>query len=537
MRSSEGKPVLIVGAGAAGMMLAIELARRGVDFRLIDKAAEPVAWSQAIFIKPRTLEILIGLGLKDAFYSRGQIVDGVKIFADAEEKAAFRLTEIDSPCPHVLSLPESETIRILTDLLEELGGRVERGIECVGIEQDEEQVRVSLRTVDGAPASVEARWLVAADGYRSVVREAVGDPFEGADYSELWGVFDTHLAGWQGARDTVYAQMRDPIAIPFPLGEDRWRVYFRTGTAEGDVLGRVTERLGVLSPGVRLLDPEEPAFFHSHSRLARRFRIGRVLLVGDAAHASNPIEGHGMNAGIHDAFNLGWKLAAVVSGHADETLIDTYEAERRSVDEEIVESGKQAYARMAPSGENLLESMFAFLATEEGRRSAALADSEIAYAYPQSPIVEVKCEQENGPTVAAGARVSDVQGLGSGDKPVGLLDLISHIDPTVLLFAADASADDLEELARIVPLARSSVRQPLNVWIAVKDDTGYPALNNLLLVDPDGRLHDYFGADRPAICVIRPDGHLGFWHDEPSAAALTGHLKKIYRSAALQGRG
>ncbi|MEJ8574041.1 FAD-dependent monooxygenase [Microbaculum marinum] len=526
-------PVLIVGAGPTGLVLAIELARRNVPFHLIDRLAGPVGWSQAIFIKPRTLEILSGLGLAPRLYEHGQIVDGVDLYSDGRKVAGYRFAELDTPFPHILSLPESDVIRILTDRLEELGGSVDYGVEFVGLSQAADGASAHLRS-GGRDHELEASWIVGTDGYHSAVREAVGGDFDGTDHPGLWAVFDTHLAGWNKPRNIVCAQLDAPIVIPFPLGEDRWRIYFNTGATGGRMTGPQAlqvagERLRAICPDARLTDPQDPGFFRCHSRLARDFRIGRILLAGDAAHASNPIEGHGMNAGIQDAYNLGWKLAAIMAGKAREDLLGSYQAERRSTDREIVASGEEAYARMAVEGRELRQELYDFLSTGEGRSFAALAESELGFAYRDSPIVEAAGDAPAGSPRATepGCRVGDVPGLVRRGAPVALHDLLAPSGMTVFLFPAEASAGDLAR--QLDALREAAARDDdLALYAVRRASPGQNDMGEDVVFDTGGSLHERLSADVPTLCVVRPDGHLGLCIRPPSPQALTAHLALMY---------
>ena len=200
------RPVLIVGAGPTGLVLAIELARRGIATHLIDRMAEPAPWSAAIYIKSRTLEILADLGLVDRFLERGERVHGVKVFLGSEEVAAFPFDVIDSPYPYILSIPETDTIALLTEELESLSGTVDRGVEFVGLENGNDGVRVRLRCEERGEYERDVQWVVGTDGYHSAVRDAIGDQFDGVDHPQLWGVFDTetHQLG-ASARRYVHA--------------------------------------------------------------------------------------------------------------------------------------------------------------------------------------------------------------------------------------------------------------------------------------------------------------------------------------------
>ncbi len=218
MVDDDSRPILVVGAGPTGLTVAIELARRGIPFRLIDRDPAPAHWSRAIFIKSRTLEILAALGLRDRFYERGQIVTQVEVCSNETSMASYRFDGLDTPFPHILSIPEEDTIRILTNHLETLAGRVERGVEFVALCQFDDHVRTTLKCKERGEFEHEARFIVGTDGDHSAVRSAIADDFEGRDYPQLWGVFDTQLRNWRHGRNAVCAQLAAPIAIPFPLG-------------------------------------------------------------------------------------------------------------------------------------------------------------------------------------------------------------------------------------------------------------------------------------------------------------------------------
>jgi 2-polyprenyl-6-methoxyphenol hydroxylase-like FAD-dependent oxidoreductase len=278
MQITSGCAILIVGAGPTGLVLGIELARRGVSFRLIDRLKEPLKWSRAIFIK---------------------------------------------------SLPQNETEAILNERLEELGARVERGMEFIGLEQSESSIQVRVRSEEAGDQVIDASWVAGTDGCHSGVRPIVDNSFDGRDYRQIWGVVDAEISGWQHPREITCVQLQPAFVAFFPLGEDHWRIYFRAESAHSSVLTNIRKRIGAISPGAELQRYNDLNFFHAQARIAQRFKAGRVLIAGDAAHLSNPCEAHGLNTGIQDAYNLGWKLAAAASGTASDTLIESYQAERR----------------------------------------------------------------------------------------------------------------------------------------------------------------------------------------------------------------
>ncbi len=316
-------PILIVGAGPTGLVLAIELARRGVPFHLIDQRPAPLLWDRAAVVKSRSLEIFATYGLADEFVYRGKAVRDVNFYKAGSKVASFHMRDVDTPFQFTLGISESVTERLLTRKLEELGGRVDRGVAFLELEQGdgtEGNVRVLLRTSDGE-RWLTAGWVVGADGLHSIVRDAVGIAFDGHDYALHWGVVDAQLESWPFSDDANAVQF-DPFLIAIPIGDERRRIYFRADPDTAHQVDHIEQWLAMLAPGVRLKDPDEPQLFHTHCRVAARFRAGRVLLAGDAAHACSPIQGHGMNNGIQDAFNLGWKLALVAAGHAPDSLLE-----------------------------------------------------------------------------------------------------------------------------------------------------------------------------------------------------------------------
>lgn len=194
---------------------------------------------------------------------------------------------------------------MLTDCLEAHGGAVTRSTRLVGLTPGEDVVTAMLER-DGLRHEVFAQWVVGCDGLHSVVREAVGIEFPGTDIEAQWAVFDATVEGWNSDYDLVFAHLDQPPVILTPLPERRWRVYARPTSDTSDVVAEAAEVIGRYAPGSRFAGVENPTRFRCHSRVATHYRSGRVLLAGDAAHACTPAEGHGMNTGLQDAFNLGW---------------------------------------------------------------------------------------------------------------------------------------------------------------------------------------------------------------------------------------
>ncbi|WP_420077837.1 FAD-dependent oxidoreductase [Streptomyces sp. JL3001] len=332
--------VLIVGAGPTGLALGIDLARRGVDALVVERAGELFPGSRGKGIQPRTMEVFDDLGVLDAIHAAGGGYPVGMIWQDGQRVGEHRMfdpvepTE-DSPYDEPWMVPQWRTQRILFDRLEELGGKVAFGLEAVGLEQDEDGVTVRLAT----GGSVRARYVVAADGGRSAVRRSLGIGMTGETVDpNPTLVADARITGLD--RDNWH------IFPPRGEGDGFLAVCPLAGTEDFQVTAQFPEGSSVdLSlEGVRKvvaarshLAPEDvtevrwASDFRPRAALADRFRDGRVFLAGDAAHIHSPAGGQGLNTSVQDAYNLGWKLGAVLRDGVDEALLETYEEERRPI--------------------------------------------------------------------------------------------------------------------------------------------------------------------------------------------------------------
>ncbi|MGW6790258.1 FAD-dependent oxidoreductase [Streptomyces chartreusis] len=332
--------VLIVGAGPTGLALGIDLARRGVDALVVERAGELFPGSRGKGIQPRTMEVFDDLGVLDAIHAAGGGYPVGMIWQDGQRVGEHRMfdpveaTE-DSPYDEPWMVPQWRTQRILFDRLEELGGKVAFGLEAVGLDQDEDGVTVRFAT----GGSVRARYVVAADGGRSAVRRALGIGMTGETVDpNPTLVADARITGLD--RDNWH------IFPPRGEGDGFLAICPLAGTEDFQVTAQFPEGSSVdLSlEGVRKvvaarshLAPEDvtevrwASDFRPRAALADRFRDGRVFLAGDAAHIHSPAGGQGLNTSVQDAYNLGWKLGAVLRDGVDVALLETYEEERRPI--------------------------------------------------------------------------------------------------------------------------------------------------------------------------------------------------------------
>jgi 2-polyprenyl-6-methoxyphenol hydroxylase-like FAD-dependent oxidoreductase len=324
--------VAIVGAGPTGLALACELRLAGIDCRVLERRAEEPNLTRAFAVHARTLEMLDGRGLADALIPRGLRVESVA----PTPGASVDLDVVDSRYPMVLIVAQSGTERLLAERALSLGARIERGTKVTGLTQDADGVRLEVDGSDG-PSTVDAAYVVGTDGAHSTVRELCGIPFVGAQYETHIVLADVRLSrppvdalfarstadglvlfvpfgdGW--FRAVAWDRRRDAVALDVPVTHDELRETFTRIGGEDFGMGA----------------PRWSTRFLSERRQAARYREGRVFLAGDAAHVHSPVGGQGMNTGIQDAVNLGWKLAADLRGRAHPALLDSYQAERHPV--------------------------------------------------------------------------------------------------------------------------------------------------------------------------------------------------------------
>nr|WP_198981652.1 FAD-dependent oxidoreductase [Herbaspirillum sp. ASV7] len=486
--------VLICGAGAAGLTLAIDLARRGVSFRLVEKMNEPFRGSRGKGIQPRTQEIFKDLGILDRIVAAGGDYPKERLYRGDGSYVDSRITEHVDPTPsepfqQPLMVPQFLTEAVLRERLAEFGYSPEYGTELIGLEQEGDGVTASLQR-RGVTEHLRARWLVGADGGRSFVRHALQVGFPGKTLGVRAIVADVTLTGL--SRDAWHrfgdGDMSRQIFLCPLAGTDMFQIQGPI-PMEGDIdlsaagLGQlVAERTG--RDDIHIHDVSWASAYTMNARLADQYRVGQVLLIGDAAHIHPPTGGQGLNTSVQDAYNLGWKIAAVIDG-APEVLLHSYEEERRPI-----------AAEMLGLATRLLHAQH-----RDGiRRGREVKQLDIAYSG-SSLTLEVPARTGE---LFAGDRAPDALLLGASGQPRYLFDLLQGPHWTLIGY----------QVAH-----RDSVPPRKGLHIHTMGTRGD-------VIDEHGHFREAYDVEEGSWVLIRPDGYIGAIVEEASTELLEDYLTR-----------
>jgi 2-polyprenyl-6-methoxyphenol hydroxylase-like FAD-dependent oxidoreductase len=378
--------VIVAGAGPTGLLLAGDLAQAGVSCAVFERRSGRSGLTRAFGVHARTLEQLDARGVADELVSSGRPVAELRFFAGA----TIDLSRLPSRFPYVLVAPQYQTERVLEERAARAGADIRRGSEVTGLTQHPDGVEVTVHQDGNPDQAVRADWVVGADGIGSTVRQALGLPFPGRPVVRSVMLADVRLT--QPPPDVLSVNAPgDAFGLIAPFGDGFYRViaWHRRNQPSEDAplhLAEVAEvTRQVFGSDYGMHDPRWVSRFHSDERQVPRYRDGRVLLAGDAAHVHSPAGMMGMNTGVQDAANLGWKLAATVHGWAPPGLLDSYHAERHPVGRQVLRSsGALLRLVTVPTALVPARNVLAFAATRIPVVASwlAAAISQVSICYP-----------------------------------------------------------------------------------------------------------------------------------------------------------
>lgn len=525
-------PVLIVGAGPTGLMMACELERHDIPFRIIDKKPGLTQGSNATWIQTRTLEIFDAIGIVDRFLKIGHRCEAINFYANGKALVNIPLTQIDSTYPFILMLPQSETERLLNEKLKESNIRVERSLELVNIKQTNNGVVSTIQLPDGDTENITSDWVIACDGANSTVREKCKISFPGEDLPEQFMVADAKMSSFLPANEihvffdkgTIFPE-KGTLLSAFPWGSKEYRLsanlYLdspRQSFTEQEVREVVAERTygNYIVDTVSWISP-----FWIHSKIVAQMQQGSIFLAGDAAHIHSPAGGQGMNTGIQDAFNLAWKLALVIKRKANGSLLNSYQLERFPIVKNIVNQtdfytnmvlfDKSFFSKLKKFSHNLLEHP-----QLSKKISEKLTQVDIHY---KSPVINYE-EKPKEKSPQQGERAPDVT-INDSKK---LYEHLSNSMHNILLFAGNNPAEaDLEKIKELQNVIENKFSEILKMFVITNKNL--EAINNIIF-DTTSAIYHRYNITHFCTYIIRPDKYIAYYS---SAINLTS-IEKFLQS-------
>ena len=552
MTDNSRPAVLIVGAGPTGLALAAQLLSFGTRFRIVDRALDRAHESRALAVQARTLELLQSVGLADALVARGNPSTRLILHFEGGRTAEMALggfAAADTRFPFILFVSQAETEALLGSHLTSHGVTIERGVELTELSADSEGVDVRLRHGNGQEERLRAEYLVGCDGAHSTVRKRAGISFEGDAYLQDFMLGDVEadasdpmltpgsLHSFGGRRET---------AMFFPLRNPRtWRVIAVSGglaspsatrpvASDEPLTGELTlPELqavvdGATGGGVQLRDPAWLAHFRLHHRQASRYAAGRVFIAGDAGHIHSPVGAQGMNTGVQDAWNLGWKLALVAAGRVHPVLLDSYEAERWPVGRALLRYTDRAFSVFTRSMSGSAVASWIrraivprviprVMRAERVRAIAFRFVSELAIAYRNSPaVLEGEPLLTRGPH--AGDRLPDAD-LVVNDRATTLQREVSGACFHLLLCGSPETWDS----------QANAVTTLVTRWDVLRAHHLTRSPSPDCLVDDAGTALSRLGVDDAGQYLVRPDGYIAYRCAGVDLGGLERYLARWFR--------
>lgn len=531
--------VLIVGAGPVGLTLAIECHRHGVPFRIIDRNASHSEKSKALALWSGTLECLAAMGVVEKFLKSSLPIDHL-IFSDHGKvlNTIPSSADIDSPYPVPIILPQSQTEEILETHLLSLGISVERNVELSSFSQDDQKVTVELTNPDSSREILDVDYLAGCDGARSFIRHQLPVQFEGETEPLGFVLIDAKIEGKMPSNAVFINWSNDYTTAFFPVKPGVFRMFTQRKDSSDHSTPTLEEMQNYLHltglDHLRFYDPEWLSYFAINERIASRNRVNRVFLLGDAAHIHSPAGGQGMNTGMQDSFNLGWKLGLLSRGMGDPELIaESYFEERHPVAKALVEeTTKLLHAGISNhSLVRLTKDLVAGVLLRAPALQRMLAEklSEMNIHYSQSNLIEHNNLRADKRTYQAGWRAYDAEVIDIvTQENVSLWNHFLHPFHTLVIFTGDHFKEDTGDVLLTIFANKHLDETKIKNVIVWKDYLSIPGLDATSLLDQTGLAHQHFGISEPSWILIRPDLYVAARGTFNEQERLQSYLQKIH---------
>lgn len=558
MPSASRPDVLIVGAGPVGLALACSLRLHGVDCAVIDKTSGPVRESRATDIHARTLELCASLGVIDDLLARGKRSHGAYFYSGGYRVAGFSTKDLPTPYPFILGIPQHATEEVLLARLQELGGEVLREHSLTALTKHDDYVIAKVKNAKNEELIFDVPFLVGCDGATSTVRKHLGLPFEGETYEERFLLADMRI-DWSLSKDELHLFLTEEgffMVLPMPEG---WVRTFASVSPQNQYLHAdlasfhrmIQDRVDV---PCEVLEAGWIAEFNIHRRMVSHYRQGRIFLAGDAAHIHSPVGGQGMNIGIQDAMNLGFKLALVAQGKARPELLDSYEVERHHaaartlrdthlattlslfqspwlrVPRDLMGRATQGSTALARWMCELIASFHTDVrdspAVESVRGSLLKADV-IADLSTEEPSLYEHLSYSTG--TRAGERAPYVK-FGENDENSSLSLQASHLHTLLLFDGLARTTEGYHKLAAIAHDVEKVFPGVMRTLIIVPDSERPAELpvDVTVIADPGAKLHEAFSARAECAFLIRPDGYVAFRCQPADPGQIAAFFQKMF---------
>ncbi len=548
--------VLVIGSGPVGLTLANELTRHGAAVRVVDRADAIREVSKAMILHVRTQEILDKVGIAEWFVREAQPLREVVVHAYGKHIGSWDLDDIDSPYTHPLIIGQNRTQHALLDLLADHGVRPEWNTEAVAIALDDEGVTTSLKHADGRSEEARSAFVVGCEGSNSLVRKSLNFTFEGDRYTGEQFIQADCRIKWGLPKGRSYLFLTSDgylMVIEFPDGvvrvfislpdnatsqgskEAEKQLGAVESTSETPTLDEVAHHLSRLTGfACELTDPIWLARYRTSHRYANRFSQGRAFIAGDAGHVHVPIGGQGMNTGIQDAFNLGWKLAGVVKGDLQPQILESYQAERHPVAESLIRGTNFAYKGILHPSElrQGAARMFGPYLIRNSRVQDFMRSTleELKVFYPDSPL-NLDLGGAKGPK--PGERILDADLVSyPALQTVSINELTRSSNWVLLLFSGTGPDGDILELARLSDQITSVTGPRVESHVVVSSAKWIPPVPpaGTILIDELHIAHGRYGISNPGFYLIRPDTYVAARGPIGAATSLISHLRTIFKN-------